>query len=196
MKNSSGFTAIPAVTAVSAESLLDRTDFGVTEELSQETIFIRRIRQHLFGRAIVCGVLALGMLMVAFRWGVAVETGALRYSGTVDINQTRVSFLVSGNTGGGVLHYGGRDYPFTIGGLGIGGIGVTKLTARGEVYNLPSAARFQGMYSQFRTGMALGDTGNGKLWLKNGDGVVLKLRGDGKGIGLTMGADAVRISFK
>jgi len=82
------------------------------------------------------------------------------------------------------------------GGLGIGGIGVTKLTARGEVYNLPSAARFQGMYSQFRTGMALGDTGNGKLWLKNGDGVVLKLRGDGKGIGLTMGADAVHISFK
>lgn len=145
--------------------------------------------------ATVLAALTSGLLLIAPR-SAAAEEGALRYSGTVEINQTRVSFLISGNTGGGVLHFQGRDYPFTIGGLGLGGIGVTKLIARGEVYDLPSVAQFPGMYSQLRTGITLGDTGSGRLWLKNGSGVVLKLRGEGKGVGLTMGADAVHISLK
>ena len=155
---------------------------------------MHRFFERPFGRAAVSAALALGMLATAPDLSHA--AGDLRYAGTVDINQTRVSFLVSGHAGGGVLHYRGRDYPFSVGGLGIGGIGVTKLTARGEVYNLPSAAEFPGMYSQFRTGITIGDAGNGKLWLKNGNGVVLKLRGEGKGIGLSMGADAVDISYK
>lgn len=141
-------------------------------------------------------VISLAAGLLAGWPGIAEESGSLRYAGTVDIDQTRLSFLVSGHTGGGVLHYGGRDYPFSIGGLGVGGIGVTKLTAKGEVYNLTSTAQFPGMYSQFRTGVALGDNGGGKLWLKNGQGVVLKLRGTSKGIGLTMGADAVHITYK
>lgn len=120
----------------------------------------------------------------------------LHLSGTVDIDQTRVSFLVSGNGGGGTLHYRGKDYPFTIGGLGVGGIGVTKLVATGSVYNLSDPAKFPGMYGEARTGYAAGDKGSGKLWLKNNDGVVLELKGKGKGIGLTLGADAVNISYK
>ena len=148
-----------------------------------------------FGRASLF-VFLFAVCLLASWFAMAVENDPLSYAGTVDINQTRVSFLVSGHTGGGVLHYRGRDYPFSIGGLGVGGIGVTKLSATGEVYNLPSAAQFPGMYSQFRTGVALGDNGGGKLWLKNGQGVVLKLRGTSQGIGLTMGADAVHITYR
>ena len=150
---------------------------------------------HRLGRATLFTFL-FAISLLASLWGIAAQNGFLRYAGTVDINQTRLSFLVSGHAGGGVLHYQGRDYPFSVGGLGVGGIGVTKLRATGEVYNLPSAAQFPGMYSQFRTGVALGDNGGGKLWLKNGQGVVLKLRGASQGIGLTMGADAVHISYR
>jgi hypothetical protein len=120
----------------------------------------------------------------------------LRLSGTVDIHQTRVSFIASANGGGGVLHYRGRDYPFSIGGLGVGGIGISKLVASGNVYNLSRRSQFSGVYSQLRSGVALGDNGPGSLWLKNGDGVVLKLRGASRGVALTIGADAVNISFK
>jgi hypothetical protein len=197
MQSISGTTATQAVTTVALRTgtlsgPLER-DLATSRDLFPETVFMHQVRQLVFARAIICGVLAFGMLLAALAWGAADETLP---SGTVEINQTRVAFLVSGNTGGGVLHYRGRDYPFSIGGLGIGGIGVTKLTARGEVYNLSSPSQFAGMYSQLRTGMTLGDTGHGRLWLKNGDGVVLKLRGDSKGMGLTMGADAVHISFK
>ncbi len=117
-------------------------------------------------------------------------------SGTLEIDQTRVGFLLSANGGGGVLHYRGHDYPFSIGGLGVGGIGVTRLKASGRVYNLPDRASFSGAYSLLRTGYAAGDTGRGKLWLKNGDGVVLELKGSSKGIGLSLGADVVDITFK
>jgi hypothetical protein len=142
---------------------------------------------------------ALGLTAAALLTGASFASDTdpqLHYSGAIDIDQTRVSFLVSGNGGGGTLHYRGKDYPFAIGGLGVGGIGITKLTATGKVYNMTDMGKFPGVYSEVRTGFAVGDLGNGRLWLKNGDGVVLHLQGTHKGIGLTLGADAVHISYK
>ena len=55
-------------------------------------------------------------------------------SGTIEIDQTQFALLFSGAFGGGTLHYQGRSYGFTIGGLGIGGIGIATLHATGEVY--------------------------------------------------------------
>ena len=75
---------------------------------------------------------AVGILLTCTATAGATDP-SLHLSGTVDIDQTRVSFLVSGSGGGGVLHFQGKDYPFSIGGLGIGGIGVTKLLATGSV---------------------------------------------------------------
>ena len=39
-------------------------------------------------------------------------------SGTVQISQTQIAFVGSANLGGGRLNFGGKSYPFTIGGLG------------------------------------------------------------------------------
>jgi hypothetical protein len=104
--------------------------------------------------------------------------------------------LVSGHAGSGTLHYRGRDYPFTIRGLGVGGIGISVLDATGIVYSLDRIAQFSGAYSQLRTGFALGDVGRGKLWLKNGNGVIVKLVARRQGVALTLGADAIVISLK
>lgn len=140
--------------------------------------------------------LAFAVLAAITALAIAHADEPLWQSGTLTISQTRVAFLVSGNAGGGTLHFHGQDYPFSIGGLGIGGIGITKLEATGTVYNMNDRADFSGVYSQLRSGITVGDQGNGKLWLKNGAGVILKLRGASKGIGLSLGADAVTINFK
>jgi len=124
------------------------------------------------------------------------EDEKLVEAGTVDVSQTRVAFMVSGNAGGGVLHFRGKDYPFSIGGLGIGGIGISKLEATGHVFNMTDRTKFSGVYSQLRTGITVADQGTGKLWLKNGDGVVLELKGKSEGLALSLGADAVHVSFK
>ncbi|HUJ47244.1 MAG TPA: hypothetical protein VLV55_08945 [Rhizomicrobium sp.] len=146
-------------------------------------------------RQILLGVAIAGLLVGASLADDSAPAGSLRYSGTVQINQTRVAFIASAAGGGGTLHFRGHSYPFSIGGLGVGGIGVQRLQANGTVYNLVSAERFPGMYRQFRTGIALGNA-QGRLWLRNADGVVLELSGTGKGVGLSLGADAVNISYK
>lgn len=119
----------------------------------------------------------------------------LRPSGTVVIDQTQVALLVSGSSGGGTLTFKGRKYPFKIGGLGIGGIGVSEIHATGTVFNLDRIEDFEGTYGQARAGYAFGNKGSGGFWLENGD-VVMKLQSSRKGVALSLGGDAVRISFK
>ena len=119
----------------------------------------------------------------------------LRKSGTVQIEQVQLAWIGSGNLGGGKLQVGGRTYEFTIGGLGIGGFGISKITAKGEVYNLTDVAYFPGAYFQGRYGLAVGEVSTGELWLKNAKGVVLHLEAERRGLALSLGGDAIYIEF-
>ena len=58
-------------------------------------------------------------------------------SGTLTVEQYQVAWILSGNLGGGKLDYKGKTYDFTIGGLGVGGFGASKIEASGEVYGHP-----------------------------------------------------------
>jgi hypothetical protein len=116
-------------------------------------------------------------------------------SGSVSIHQTQVALLVSGGGGGGTLHFQGRNYPFTLGGLGIGGIGFSRLDATGTVYNLNRVEDFAGVYGEARTGYAAGQSGKGEMWLKNPNGVYLHLRAQRKGLALSLGADGMVIKL-
>src|SRR5271166_3660908 len=114
-------------------------------------------------------------------------------SGSVQIHQTQVAFIGSGAVGGGTLNYRGRAYPFSVGGLGIGGIGVSRLDASGSVFNLRRLEDFDGIYGQVRSGWALGDQGKGQMWLQNANGVYLRLKAVRRGLMLSLGADGVLI---
>jgi hypothetical protein len=116
-------------------------------------------------------------------------------TGTLQIEQVQVAFIGSGNLGGGALNFAGGSYRFKIGGLGVGGIGISKMTATGNVYNLKDVAYFPGAYLQLRTGVVVGDLSRGKLWLKNSNGVVLELWTERRGLALSLGGDAVYIDL-
>jgi hypothetical protein len=116
-----------------------------------------------------------------------------RPSGSVSIHQVQIAFIGSGTTGGGTLYFRGRSYPFTLGGLGIGGIGISRLDAVGSVYNLNRLEDFNGVYGQARTGWAIGDQGKGKMWLQNGNGVYLQLQAQRQGLALSLGVDGMRV---
>jgi hypothetical protein len=115
---------------------------------------------------------------------------------SVSIQQVQVAFIASGAVGGGTLAYQGKSYPITVGGIGIGGFGASRLTASGAVYGLEKRADFAGAYVQLRSGWALGDQGRGMLWLRNDKGVVMRLKSRRQGLQLTLGADGVLIGFK
>jgi len=117
-------------------------------------------------------------------------------SASVTIQQIQVAYIGSAAMGGGMLNYGGKSYPLTVGGLGVGGIGASRLTASGTVYGLTRREDFAGAYVQVRKGWALGDQGKGTLWLRNSNGVTMKLNTQRKGLQLSLGADGVVIGFK
>jgi hypothetical protein len=116
-------------------------------------------------------------------------------TGTVQISQTQIAFMGSANLGGGKLNFGGKSYPFSIGGLGIGGFGFSKIEASGTVYNLKSLKDFPGAYAQGRYGIAVGDRSTGELWLSNVEGVAMSLKAKREGLALSLGGDAIYIDL-
>lgn len=117
-------------------------------------------------------------------------------TGSVRLEQLSVAFIGSGQAGGGTLSFRGKRYGITAGGLGVGGIGASKLTASGTVYGLTRVSDFPGAYVQLREGWAVGDQGRGQLWLRNDKGVTMRLATRRQGLQLSLGADGVLIGFK
>jgi len=116
-------------------------------------------------------------------------------SGTVTIDEYELAYIFSGSMGGGKLFFQGNTYNFQIGGLGIGGIGATHLTASGEVYNLQDVLAFPGTYVQGSVGFSATNVGEGHLWLQNQNGVQLHLITSQQGLGLTTGASGIVINM-
>jgi hypothetical protein len=116
-------------------------------------------------------------------------------SGYVRMTQIQAAYLGSGNAGSGVLRYQGNSYPFSVGGLGVGGIGLSKIEAKGEVYGLQRLGDFSGAYVQGRYGFAVGNTSGGDLWLKNANGVIMRLVAKRQGLMLSLGGDAVVVQM-
>jgi hypothetical protein len=87
--------------------------------------------------------------------------------GTVEMHEVQAAYIGSGSGGAGVLFFRGVKYPFTVSGVGIGGIGLSTVEATGEVYYLRELAQFPGTYGQARYGFAVGTASAGDLWLQN-----------------------------
>jgi hypothetical protein len=118
------------------------------------------------------------------------------FSGTIEIDSTQMAFIVSGQAGGGVLEFEGEEHEFSIGGLGVGGIGVQKINAVGSVYNLDKLSDFNGVYVQGRMGVTVGK-GKGGISLTNTKtGVIIDLRSSAKGAALSLGVDGMSVKLK
>jgi hypothetical protein len=149
--------------------------------------------------AAVC-VAAMALLLLS-SCSTSVKVGpqaiaGLSPDGSIDMQEVQVAYLASGGGGHGTLFYHGNAYPFTIGGLGVGGIGASTISASGEVYKLNSLAQFPGAYAEGRYGFAIGDRSGGDLWLQNESGVILHLKAKREGLMLSLGGDAIVISMQ
>jgi hypothetical protein len=116
--------------------------------------------------------------------------------GTVDMNEVQVAYIGNAGGGSGTLYYHGQSYPFTIAGLGVGGIGASTVDAQGEVYKMHNLSQFAGSYAQASYGFALGATSSGDLWMQNQGGVILHLKAKRTGLMLSLGGDAIVISMQ
>jgi len=147
------------------------------------------LRYRKAGFAALLGIAALAILL----GGSPAMAQNDKPSGTLKVEQVQVAFLWSVNLGGGSLQYKGKTYKFTIGGLGIGGIGASSINATGEVFDMTDLSQFEGVYGQARYGFAAGTNSSGELWMQNPKGVRIKLKAERRGLALSLGADGVAI---
>ena len=119
-------------------------------------------------------------------------------SGTLTMKSWKVAFIGSAGQSKGTVTFQGKQRKFKMTGLGIGGFGVSTSTATGVIYNMETWEDFTGAYSSGRSGVTLGDSEvlkDRSLWLKNDEGVSIKLTTEKSGVELNLGADGSVIQW-
>jgi len=129
--------------------------------------------------------------------GLSLGADPKKPDGTVSIDETQFAVIVGGSIGGGKLTYQGKVHEFKISGLTAGAnVGVSKMSAAGEVYDLKDIAKFPGTYTKLDVSATAGG-GVGALHLKNENGVVMKLTSRTQGLQLNVGsATGVKVTMK
>ena len=151
-------------------------------------------------RTMLAGMLSGAMLVSAAAWGgertplTAEEFAKLKPTAGLELEAKQVGFIVGGGTGKGMLHFQGKNHPFTIKGGSVGTVGANKVSAIGDVYRLENLADFEGIYTAVGAGAAL-YKGAGTAQFENDKGVIISLKAKSKGASLSVGVQTVTISF-
>jgi len=145
----------------------------------------------LLRRKVSIFIVAVLVTLFTFQAGAAEKVP----SGRVKINEEEFGFILNGNIGKGTLYFRGKEYTFKTGGIKVGGLGVSKISAVGEVYDLHNISQFPGTYVAGEYGVTLGG-GMGGLILKNENGVYLHLKSTSEGIALQMGAEGITVKLE
>lgn len=116
-------------------------------------------------------------------------------TGTVSLNIVKAGFIIGVGGGNGVLHFHGRNYPLSLGGVGIGSLGVASVALRGTASNLRSPSDIAGTYGAAGAGATF--VGGGQVvTLQNEKGVVLRLSGPQVGFQVSIGLAGMTIAMR
>src|SRR3954470_4626734 len=113
----------------------------------------------------------------------AEELAKAKPVGTIEVQAEQIRLLLGGAKGKGVLNFQDKSYPFSIKAVTVGGVGVTKVQATGDVYFLKSVSDFPGTYSAATIGLTLG-AGKGASQYQNGAGVFISVKSKSEGVAL------------
>lgn len=112
----------------------------------------------------------------------------------LEFSSTSFGLLFGFSQGQGTLEFQGRRYPFSVSGIKVATVGVTRVSALGQVYRLRELADFTGRYVAVEGAFTLGQ-GGGNAILRNEKGVTLYLQNVQQGIELTLGGGGISIAL-
>ena len=142
-----------------------------------------------YRRYVGVGVMAVLMLVTA------AGAQGKKPAGTVTVESRSIAVGVGVSWGDGILTVDNKAHKFSVNGLSVVDLGVAKVSAKGEVYDLKKVEDFSGTYVAAEAGAALG-AGAGAVVLKNQNGVTLVLTGTSAGIKLTLAGKGVEVKLK
>jgi hypothetical protein len=116
-------------------------------------------------------------------------------SGTIEIESTSIAAGIGVSWGKGVLSVDGQEHPFSVSGLTVVDVGVSKVTATGRVWGLKELSQFDGTYYGVDVGVAVGG-GSGGLAMRNEHGVYIKLRAVQQGVKLSLASKGTTLELE
>jgi len=137
----------------------------------------------------------VGLCLVSLLVGMSTISAQDASSGKVTLESKSVALGVGVSWGDGVLEYKGKKYPFTVEGLSVVDLGVSKVSARGDVTGLKKVEDFAGTYTGAGAGAAVGG-GAGVAVLKNQNGVEMKLTATTQGVKFALAGAGVTVKLK
>jgi hypothetical protein len=114
---------------------------------------------------------------------------------TVKFEAEQFRLIFGGSGGKGVLTYKGKDYPFTMKGASVGGVGVSKVEGTAVVHNLKNVEDFSGHYVGIGIGAAVTSAGKGASSFQNNKGVIVSTRSKAEGLALNAGVNAIDVTL-
>jgi hypothetical protein len=125
--------------------------------------------------------------LVALAALVGLSSASVADNGNVKLTIYKAGWIIGGSGGSGTLHFRGRTYTLSAGGLDYGLVfGGSKTVLRGRVSNIRQPSDVEGVYGAAGAGLAIGK-GARAIMLTNQKGAVLELSGNQ--VGLLANAD-------
>ncbi len=97
--------------------------------------------------------------------------------------------------GSGRLDFDGAAHRVKISGLSIVDVGAAKIDAHGQVYHLKKLSDFNGTYTAFAAGATIAG-GGGIAYLRNQNGVVIRLDSTTEGLRFNLSTSGVTLKVK
>jgi hypothetical protein len=146
-----------------------------------------------FHKILVLAVMALCVVAVA---SVAAQQEKPLYPvGSIQFETTSIAAGIGVSWGNGMFAFQGKQYPISIKGLGLASVGIAKVNAVGDVYNLTKPSDVAGTYVGLTGGIAIAGGPKGIL-ARNEKGVVIDVRATQQGVSFNLGADGFTISME
>ena len=115
-------------------------------------------------------------------------------SATIRFETRSVAVGIGMSWGKGVLVFDGREYTFSVSGLTVADVGVSKVVASGSVYGLRELSQFDGTYYGVDIGVAVGG-GTAGLAMRNQNGVYIKLGASQRGVKLSVASKGTTLKL-
>jgi hypothetical protein len=123
------------------------------------------------------------------------QTPPMPTTGEVRINILKAGFIIGVGGGSGTLTYQGQTYRLSIGGIGVGSLGIADVELIGTASNLRTPWDIAGTYGAAGAGATFVGGGQAAT-LQNEKGVVLTLAGPQIGFQVSLGLGGMTIALQ
>ena len=113
----------------------------------------------------------------------------------VELERNSIGAGIGLSWGDGTIYWEGEAHAFDVKGLRVGDLGLARMMGEGYVQNLERLEDFAGTYVAVEAGATAGKGGSA-IAMRNEHGVVISLRTETEGLGLTLGAAGFQVDLE